>query len=70
MSFGTGMGYGLSSIAAEAAPYMTHDVMAHLEPKNNVHELPSSFPELSCPSTSLPASKSSKFVVLVWHSLV
>mmetsp|Transcript_35881 Transcript_35881/g.61205 ORF Transcript_35881/g.61205 Transcript_35881/m.61205 type:complete len:208 (+) Transcript_35881:416-1039(+) len=39
MNLGTGLGYFLSSIIKEAAAHNTHEVTAHLEPKNNSHEL-------------------------------
>ena len=63
ISFGTGMGYFRKSMTAEATPQMIHDVMAHLDPKNRVHELVALASEFI--STSLPASKSPKLVVLV-----
>lgn len=72
-SLGTGTGYSRNSMTAAAAPQKTHDTIAHLDPKNKEHELAAweapSF-EFGLYSTSLPASKSSKLVVLVWQSFV
>mmetsp|Transcript_16534 Transcript_16534/g.25706 ORF Transcript_16534/g.25706 Transcript_16534/m.25706 type:complete len:90 (-) Transcript_16534:505-774(-) len=66
MSFGTGLGYSPITISSPAASQRQIDAIAHFEAKNREQELV----VVSDNSISLPASKSKKVLVVVWHNLV